>query len=74
MPSGVRHLCFQNGWATCTVCDGRLHQDGCTSKRNKKKDCCKARHKNLNAQGISHGIFDASRPMFDEKDPTWAGE
>lgn len=53
-------------WFTCTVCDGRVHQKGCTSKRNPLKDCCKERHLMLYNQGHKKGIVDSSFDMLDE--------
>lgn len=38
----------KNGWMTCIICDGRIHDTGCTCKRDPSKDCCPARHR---AQG-----------------------
>lgn len=61
-----------NQWAHCSVCGGRIHEADCTSKRNKKKDCCHARHKMLFDQGELVGRLDESMPMFDEQKPTWA--
>jgi hypothetical protein len=56
----------KDDWPRCTVCDGRLHDQGCTSKRRKEIDCCPARHKMLHDQGITRGIYD--------KIPMWTGE
>lgn len=65
----VRHNCSGKGfpgydWATCVVCEGRFHLDGCTTKRNPKKDCCEARHALLDSMGIERGIADSSLPMM----------
>lgn len=57
---GQRHL----GWSHCIVCEGREHEEGCTVKRNPKKDCCPARHKHLHDQGITRGITDSSFLMY----------
>lgn len=51
-------------WIYCIVCDGRVHLDGCTIKRNKHKDCCKKRHEMLYNQGHKVGICDSSIPML----------
>lgn len=59
----VRHLCFKQGWAICTACLGRLHQTGCTSKPDPKKDCCPARHKKLRDKGHKFGLDDKSVRM-----------
>ena len=65
-----RHNCgFQDkgahlGWMTCTVCDGRIHLEGCTSRKNPAKDCCEARHKKLHDNGQTVGIVDKSVPMI----------
>ena len=53
-----------NGWGMCVVCDGRFHLPGCTSKRNKHKDCCEARHQMLWDAGQKVGLFDESVPML----------
>ena len=53
-----------NGWPMCTVCDGRIHEPSCTSKRNKHKDCCQARHELLYQQGQTVGLYDAGQPML----------
>jgi hypothetical protein len=63
----VRHECGKLGWAQCTVCLGRLHHTGCTSRRNPDKDCCKARHQKLFDQGKTVGLDDSSQPMLPEK-------
>jgi hypothetical protein len=64
-----RHLCGQQGWAYCCVCDGRIHERGCTSRMNRMKDCCAARHKMLYDQGQTRGIGDESQAMWSEKNP-----
>jgi len=61
------HLCrnTNNGqWAHCSVCSGRVHSQECTTRRNKKIDCCKERHEMLYAQGQTMGIGDESIPML----------
>ena len=64
----MRHDCGRtaNGWAWthCSVCNGRIHEPGCTSRRNRLKDCCKARHEMLAAQGHTFGLADSSQPMI----------
>lgn len=65
--SQQRHLCQPppgQEWATCIQCDGRIHLDGCTSRRNKERDCCRARHEMLYLQGQTRGIWDRSLPML----------
>jgi len=61
------HLCrnTNNGqWAHCSVCSGRIHSRECTTRRNKKVDCCKERHEMLYAQGQTMGIGDESISML----------
>lgn len=53
----------------CVVCEGRLHQEGCTSRKNKQKDCCPARHKMLHDQGLVMGIVDSSFFMWTPEYP-----
>ena len=67
----ARHQCAAysvvNGkpsWTICTACEGRIHLAGCTTKRNKHRDCCRERHEMLHAAGQTHGIADASIPML----------
>jgi len=57
-----------NGWPTCTVCNGRIHHPKCTSKRNKQKDCCPARHKMLHDAGQIFGLSDLSVKMWEKGD------
>lgn len=38
-------------WCICAACGGRIHNPGCTTKRNKQRDCCPERHKMLHDQG-----------------------
>lgn len=52
------------GWSICQACDGRIHLQGCTSKRDPKKDCCRERHEVLWGAGQTFGIHDASLPMI----------
>ena len=59
-----RHLCGIPAWPMCTVCDGRMHQSGCTSKRKPAKDCCPQRHVEMFRQGILEGQFDGSIGML----------
>lgn len=58
-------ICTNLGeWPKCTACDGRMHLPECTSRRNKRKDCCDARHIMLYNQGHSHGLIDSSVSML----------
>lgn len=65
----ARHPCNQstNGkdWMHCNVCDGRVHLEGCTSKRNPKIDCCKRRHRSLYDAGHTRGLLDSAAGMMD---------
>lgn len=63
----MKHKCYggQNGWHECTACDGRMHNSGCTPKKNAKKDCCAARHLQLYRSGQVRGIYDDSVHMLD---------
>jgi hypothetical protein len=63
MNENYRHKCWQQGWAECTACEGRLHRPGCTSRRKPEIDCCPARHKALYDKGVTVGIHDAI-PMW----------
>jgi hypothetical protein len=54
-------------WPLCCACEGRFHLPGCTTKKNKYKDCCEARHKMLYEEGHEFGIVDASIPMLPYK-------
>jgi hypothetical protein len=58
--------CFhtKETWPMCTVCQGRIHLSTCTSKKNRLKDCCDARHKMLYEQGHTHGLDDNSVVMW----------
>lgn len=59
------HKCKNVGeWRTCSVCEGRLHDEDCTTTKNKNKDCCWKRHKMLFDQGFTVGLFDSSQPML----------
>lgn len=59
------HLCSNGGsWRTCTACRGRIHDEKCTTRKNKTVDCCLARHKMLYVAGIFRGIDDSSVPML----------
>jgi hypothetical protein len=42
---------------------------GCTSRRNPKLDCCKARHRKLFDGGQTHGIYDDSQHMLADYEP-----
>lgn len=64
-----RHECGIDGlgrraWAYCTVCNGRIHEDGCSSRKDKNRDCCKARHVMLYEAGHTKGICDDSQDML----------
>lgn len=71
-----RHNCGRtaNGvdWSVCSACEGRIHLDGCTSRRDRMRDCCAARHAMLWAAGEKLGRNDASQPMYDTSNRTWA--
>ena len=71
----ARHRCNKsaNGadWSICSVCDGRIHLAGCTSKRDKHKDCCRQRHEMLAGQGVTVWRTDESQSMFDVDNKTW---
>lgn len=34
-----RHNCGKGGWAECVKCGRRIHMDGCTSRRDARRDC-----------------------------------
>jgi hypothetical protein len=53
----------------CVVCEGRIHLPGCTSRRNRLKDCCPARHKMLFDQGHTRGLDDSSYVMWSPEHP-----
>lgn len=65
-PTGRRDRCYggKGGWAICTACRGRIHQVGCSTKRTKSNDCCRARHEDLVARGFTKGLDDPSVPMM----------
>lgn len=69
----TRHECFRStnseDWHLCPICEGRIHETGCASKRDKKKDCCQARHKMLFDQGKTHGLVDRSYIMWSPEYP-----
>lgn len=54
---------------SCTVCCGRVHLPGCTTKPNRQKDCCESRHKMLFDQGQTRGIDDRSFVMWSTNYP-----
>ena len=56
-------------WPMCCTCDGRMHDPGCTSRRDKHRDCCPARHKMLYDAGQVRGIYDESQAMWSEAHP-----
>lgn len=63
-----KHICNPGGeWPMCCTCDGRIHFADCTSRMDKHRDCCKARHEMLHSQGQTTGIFDSSLPMLPYK-------
>lgn len=70
------HQCNKSGggvtWSLCIVCEGRIHASGCTSRRRPDLDCCEARHRKLHDSGRVWGLGDASLPMFDPANVTWA--
>lgn len=71
------HACQRMGngreWCLCVVCHGRLHMNGCTSRRRAAIDCCEERHKVLAlVKGHSRGLDDSSLPMYDPNRPTWS--
>ncbi len=66
----TRHNCTTAGtWSTCVVCDGRIHLDGCTTKRRSSIDCCPTRHKLLFDRGQVRGIWDSSFLMWSPEHP-----
>jgi hypothetical protein len=72
-PEGkTRENChLRGGWNYCVVCEGRIHLQNCTSRRNPEKDCCLARHKMLHEQGQTKGLIDSSLTMYDPNNPTY---
>ena len=58
----------------CCACDGRMHRSGCTSRRDPKKDCCKARHRKLYDQGQVRGLYDSSVHMLSDYEPEAMGD
>lgn len=64
----IKHQCNKqnrnNTWSTCCVCQGRLHEIGCTTKKNKHIDCCQERHQMLYDAGQRVGIDDNSLSML----------
>jgi hypothetical protein len=65
----VHFRCGEGGWALCTACKGRLHLPDCTSRMDRMKDCCPARHKMLHDQGHIRGLDDSSVVMWSPTDP-----
>jgi hypothetical protein len=59
-------------WQWCSVCAGRIHLPECGTRRDKMRDCCYARHAMLHSDGETIGRDDASQPMFDPNNRTWA--
>ena len=65
-----RHNCKgKYDWPECCVCGGRIHLPGCTTKKNKYRDCCYERHKMLHDQGQTVGIYDSSVSMLGDGEP-----
>lgn len=65
----TRHDCGPRGeWSHCCICDGRIHLDGCTSRRT-LSDCGPARHAFLFARGHVRGINDSSFLMWSDAHP-----
>lgn len=64
-----RHNCGQDGWHICPICNGRIHEDGCTSKLDKQKDHCPERHKMLHDTGQTRGLADNSFFMWTPEFP-----
>lgn len=62
-----RHNCAADGWSNCCICDGRIHLPGCTSRMDKRRDCCPERHKMLHDQGQIRGLYDDSQAMWSEE-------
>lgn len=65
----ARHECNKDAfgrrdWPTCTACNGRIHEPGCTTRKNKHRDCCKARHLMLLEQGHEFGLVDDAVSML----------
>jgi len=58
------HACGKNGWAECTVCRGRIHQVGCTTRKRPQIDCCQLRHRILHDTGQTTGLDDRSQMML----------
>jgi hypothetical protein len=63
------HRKTQDNWVHCCVCNGRMHLEGCTSRKDKNKDCCPARHKMLHDAGQVRGIADDSMAMWSSEHP-----
>jgi hypothetical protein len=64
------HTCNANGeWSYCCVCDGRIHLDDCTTRKDQTKDCCPKRHKMLFDNGHVRGLGDSSMAMWSETEP-----
>lgn len=59
------HQCGTAGnWPICVACEGRIHFTDCMSPKDRRKDCCPARHKMLYEAGHTHGIQDAGVLMW----------
>ena len=52
-------------WERCAACNGRVYLPVCTTKKHKKKDCCRARHEDLHASGQTVGVNDSSLDMLE---------
>lgn len=74
--TGKRENCKANyggHWGHCIICDGRIHEENCCTKRNPKIDCCPERHAALLERGIICGIYDRSQAMdFNRQTPVGA--
>jgi len=58
-----------DGWAHCRICNGRMHLEGCQTRKRKQIDCCPERHKMLYDNGQIRGIADDSMVMWSEEYP-----
>jgi hypothetical protein len=64
------HLCSNIGeWRHCCICNGRIHEDECTSRKDRSKDCCPAPHKMLFDAGEKRGLTDDSMAMWSPEYP-----
>lgn len=65
----IQHNCGKPEWRYCCACNGRIHDEGCTSRKNTEKDCCPKRHKKLFVEGQTLGIADDSIIMWTPEFP-----